>query len=292
MDLTALRDLAVTVAYRMVGSRADAEDLAQEALVRVQAAATREPLRSPEAYTTTVTTRLALDHLRSARVRREAYVGPWLPEPVADGLPGDRLGDPQREAELADSLSFAFLVVLETLGPVERAAFLLHDVFGLSYPELAETLERSEPACRKLVSRARRRVADRRTRHPVDPARHRQVVTRFVGATRTGDLDQLMALLTEDAVLVSDGGAERKAARWPIVGRDRVARFLRKVGPKLLGVAVSVEVTEVNGEPGLLVLRADGHPHLVGTVVTDAPGTRIQAIHWVLNPAKLHAFTR
>lgn len=279
LDLASLRDLAVGVAYRMVGSRTEAEDLAQEALVRVRAAADREVLRSPEAFTTTVTTRLAVDHLRSARIRREAYVGPWLPEPVLD----DPLGDPDRAAELADSLSFAFLVVLERLGPVERAAFLLHDVFSFEYPEIAATLDRSEAACRQIVSRARRRVVDAQPRHTVQEEEHRKILERFMGAAHSGDVDQLVSMLAEDAMLVTDGGPSRKAARYPIMGRSRVARFLRTVGPVALG---TFELVDVNGEPGL-VARRNGHVYLTGTIELDAAG-QVWAIRWVLNPDKLH----
>jgi RNA polymerase sigma-70 factor, ECF subfamily len=288
LDLAALRDLAVGVAYRLVGSRTEAEDLAQEAMVRVQAAAARESLRSPEAFTTTVTTRLAIDHLRLARVRREAYVGPWLPEPVLDDpLLGSSV-DPGDAVEMADSLSFAFLVVLESLGPVERAAFLLHDVFDLGYPDIAATLDRTEATCRQIVARARRRVAEARPRYRVDPEQHRQVLERFLDAAQHGDVDRLASLLSEDAVLVTDGGSARKAARHPVTGRDRVVRFLRKVGPALLGSArseVELEVIELNREPGF-VGSVSSQPHVAGMIEVDGSG-RISVIHWVLNPDKL-----
>jgi len=279
LDLEELRSLAVAVAYRMLGSRTDAEDLAQEAIVRVHAAAGHEELRSPEAFTTTVTTRLAIDHLRSGRSQRERYVGPWLPEPVDD----DPLGDGARASELTDSLSFAFLVVLETLGPVERAAFLLRDVFGFSYGELAEALGRQEPACRQIVARARRRAAEGRARHPVDREEHRGLLERFLAAARAGDLDGLMGMLAPDAVFVSDGGAARRAARHPIRGVDRVARFLRWVGPRSFE-AGDLRLTTLNGEPGfVLVLR--GRVRLAGTVVID--DGLVRTVHWVLNPDKL-----
>jgi RNA polymerase sigma-70 factor (ECF subfamily) len=288
LDLAALREVAVSVAYRMLGSRTDAEDLAHDALLKVQEAARTTTLRSPEAFVVTVTTRLAIDHLRSARVRRETYVGPWLPEPVTSLPPGDgrsdaMRGDGAREAELADSLSFAFLVVLESLGPVERAAFLLRDVFGFGYDELATTLDRNAAACRQLVSRARARVADGRRRLEVDANEHRRLLERFVAAARDGDVDQLVSVLAHDAVITSDGGANLRAARWPIVGQDRVARFLGKIGPRSLGIS-SVDLVELNGELGFAA-SVDGHVTIAGLVeVVDG---RISVIRWVLNPDKL-----
>lgn len=282
LDLAELRSVAVGVAYRMLGSRTEAEDLAQEALERVRVAATTDTLQNPEAYITTVATRLSIDHLRLARVTRETYLGPWLPEPVAD----DPFHDPARAAELADSLSFALLVVLESLHPVERAAFLLHDVFGYGYAHLATTLDRSEAACRQLVSRARRHISDGRHLAEADPAAHRQLLDRFLDAARTGDLDQLVALLADDAVLVSDGGHNRRAARHPITGRDRIARFLRRVGPKVLTVG-PIETLSLNGGSGFVVHTPGGDgPHLAGII--DVDGGHIRAIHWVLNPDKLH----
>lgn len=278
-DLAALRALAVSVAYRMVGSRTEAEDLAQEAMVRVTRALDRGEVRSPEAFTTTVTTRLAIDHLRLARVQREHYVGPWLPEPVAD----DALG-PAAAAELGDSLSLAFLVVLESLGPVERAAFLLREVFGFEYPQVADALGRSEDACRQLVSRAKQRVGAERPRFAVDPDEHRQLLERFVTAARGGDLDALTSFLTADVVLVSDGGPTRKAARKPINGVRRVGRFLAFVGPKVFDDG-EVILTRVNGEPGFQVVR-DGATYLAGTI--EVADGAITAIRWVVNPDKLH----
>lgn len=290
-DLTQLRDRAVAVAYRMVGSRTDAEDIAQTTMLRVAAAidhgAAGEDLRSPEAFTTTVATRLSIDHLRSARVRREQYVGPWLPEPVGgaatDPLDPVSAADPAAAAALGDSLSFAFLVVLESLGPVERAAFLLHDTFGYGYDELAAVLDRSEESCRQLVSRARRRLADRRPRFTVDDVEHRRLLDRFVAAARTGDVDALVGLLAPDAELVSDGGALRKAARHPIVGRDRVVRFVQKIGPRVFRDATAT-VEPVNGELAFVVRRG-GEVTLVGILETAAG--EVVALRWVSNPDKL-----
>jgi RNA polymerase sigma-70 factor (ECF subfamily) len=282
-DLGALRRHAVAVAYRMVGSRTEAEDLAQEALVRAQPRLGEGDVRSPEAFITTITTRLAIDHLRSARVRREAYVGPWLPEPVLGGDDPAAAGDGARAAELADSLSFAFLVVLESLGPVERAAFLLHDVFAFDYGELGDVLDRSEPACRQLVSRARRRVAEGRPRFEVDGDEHAALLDRFLDAARAGDVDGLVRVLADDAVLVSDGGAGRKAARRPVVGVGRVARFVGSLGPRLLALGELRRVT-VNGEPGFVVV-AGGRTVAAGTI--EVGDGRVRAVRWVLNPDKL-----
>lgn len=300
-DLAELRELAVEVAYRMLGSRTEAEDVAQEALERVRGVIDRagvadgavdgrghgdgedeEPVRNPAAYTTTVTTRLAIDHLRSARVRREQYVGPWLPEPIQ----GVSSADPAAAAELGDSLSFAMLVVLESLGPDERAAFLLHDTFGYGYDELATVLDRSPAACRKLVSRARQRIAARRPRVATDRDEHREVLDRFIVAARSGDLDQLVALLAPETVLIADGGASLKSARHPIRGRERVARFLASIGPRLF-VAGEISFEDVNGEVGLVV-REQGEVVLVGAAEVDAG--LISAIRWVRNPDKLRWF--
>jgi RNA polymerase sigma-70 factor, ECF subfamily len=286
--LAALRPLVVGLAYRMTGSVAEAEDIAQEALLRVHDAAAREPLRSPEAFATTVTTRLSIDHLRSARVRREAYVGPWLPEPVP-GDPGGGArgeGDGARAVELAESLSMAFLVVLEALGPVERAAFLLHDVFGYGYAELAGILDKTEPACRQLVTRARRRVEDGRPRFTVDPGEHEALLRSFMAASRQGDLDALLEMLTDDATVLSDGGPNRRAARLPVHGRERAARFLASVLPRVLGHG-ELRITPINGRPGFLVV-VDGGVYLAGALDVTADG-RIRGVHWVSNPDKLHA---
>jgi RNA polymerase sigma-70 factor (ECF subfamily) len=270
VDLVTLRRRAFDAGYRMLGSRSDAEDIAQEALLRI---ADRTP-DDPEAYITTVATRLAIDRLRSAQVRREAYLGPWLPEPLIEPTP-----DP---VELADSLSYGLLVVLETLGPVERAAFLLHDVFGFGYGELAGALDRNEAACRQLVTRARRRVADGRPRLPVDPDEHRALLERFLAAVTDGDVDGLRALLTDDVVLVSDGGDKTRAARHPIVGIDRVARFVAYVTggwrPDLL------QSVSINGEPGF-VLTKDGVTHLAGTI--EIRDGHIARLLWIRNPDKL-----
>ena len=272
-DLAALRQVAFAAGYRMLGTRSEADDIAQEALLRLSDPLARGEVRNAEAFITTVATRLAIDHLRSARVRREQYVGPWLPEPIVVEEPGT----------FADEVSYALLVVLETLGPLERAAFLLREVFGFDYAEIAAALDRSEDACRQLVARARRRVEAGRPRHPVDQATHRRLVERFIAAAGHGEVGALQAMLTEEVELVSDGGPHRKAARHPIRGRDRVVRFVCSVVPRLLQRG-DLSIVTVNGEPGFRVF-IEGGVWLVGTVTVN--GGRIAAIRWVLNPDKL-----
>jgi RNA polymerase sigma-70 factor (ECF subfamily) len=280
MNASPARERLVSIAYRMVGSRSEAEDLVQETLLRVHLAGEREHIESVDAYATTVLTRLAIDHLRSARVRRETYVGPWLPEPIDV----DPARDAASAAETADSLSFAFLVVLESLAPAERAALLLHDVFNYDYPTIATILDRSEAACRQLVSRARGHVVDRRPRFDVDPSHHAQLVERFLRAARSGDLDGLVDILSEDAVLVSDGGGAKKVARFPVVGRDRVARFLHHIMRRLV-VNTELVATTVNGLPGFANVDRSGVTRDVGTFeVVDG---RIVAVRIVVNPEKL-----
>lgn len=268
------------IAYRMTGSHSDAEDVVQEAMLRAHRAGLDE-VESPAAYLTTITTRLAIDHLRSSRVRRETYVGPWLPEPIA----ADPAPDAAARAVLDDTISMAFLVALEMLSPDERAVLVLHDVFAYAHAEIAGMLERSEASCRQLLRRARRRLEDGRPRIVVDLRQRDELVRRFVAACDGGDLAAFLAMLTDDAVLVSDGGAHVKAARHPIRGADRVARFLAYVMSR---AAVSRRVTPVtlNGGPAALVRNGDGG--LVGALFLEpGAGGRAATIHWVRNPDKL-----
>ena len=269
-----LRRLAVDVGYRMLGTHADAEDIAQEALARVLDPIERGDIDNPEAYTTTVATRLALDELKSARRRRECYVGPWLPEPRVD-LSTDPV-------EVADDVSYALLVVMDSLSPLERAAFLLREAFGFGYDSIGEAIDRTPAASRQLVSRARRHVRARQPQTRPDPEVHRALVEQFLLAATGGDIDQLIGVLATDVELVNDGGPRRKAARYPIRGRTRVARYLANVFPRLLDRR-SVSLATVNGDLGFAI-REGGRVHMVG-VIDGSP--RIRRISWVLNPDKL-----
>jgi RNA polymerase sigma-70 factor (ECF subfamily) len=266
------------VAYRMLGTVTDAEDVLQEAYLRWQAA-DRADVESPAAYLTTVVTRLCLDVLKSARVQRETYVGPWLPEPLLT----ETAPDPAETAELADSLSMAFLVLLESLSPLERAAFLLREVFGYEYADVAAVLERDEAACRQLVSRARRHVESRRPRFPASRADGERLTTEFLVACGTGDVGRLMQLLASDVVLHSDGGGLVTAARRPVFGADDVARFM-------IGIAknpppdVTVRLTLVNGDPGAVVLSAGSVVFVLGL---EIEGEKVTGVNIVRNPEKL-----
>jgi RNA polymerase sigma-70 factor, ECF subfamily len=275
-----LRPLLFSIAYRMVGSVAEAEDLVQEAFVRFHQHG--DDVDDPKAFLTTVVTRLAIDHLRSARVRREAYVGPWLPEPLL----ADDSADPAAHAEMADSLSLAFLVLLEQLSPLERAAFLLREVFGYPYAQVAETLDRSQDSCRQLVARARRHLDAERPRYEVDAARHEELTDRFLEACLTGDVDGLAELLAADVVLVTDGGGQVRAVRKPVVGRDKVGRVMITITQpdRRAGVA-AIRPVLVNGRPGRVAVDADGAP--VGVIEIDVAGGLVRAIRMVVNPEKL-----
>ncbi|MGE3267944.1 MAG: RNA polymerase sigma-70 factor [Chloroflexota bacterium] len=269
------------VAYRMLGSVADAEDVVQETFLRWQEVVSAQTaVESPSAYLTTMVSRRCLDELRSARRRREEYVGTWLPEPLL----ADEHLDPARSTELADSISTAFLVVLEALSPGERAAFLLHDVFGYEYSELARILGRGEPACRQLVARARKRVAERRPRFEVSREEHSRLLQEFVQAASAGNLDGLVGLLAENAVLRADGGGIVTAARNPILGADRVARWVLGVQERA-PAGLRSEIARVNGLPGIVMYLEDA---LYGTISLDVQAGRIQGIYVQVNPQKLH----
>jgi RNA polymerase sigma-70 factor (ECF subfamily) len=265
------------VAYRMLGSVAEAEDVVQDTWLRWQATA-GDDVRSPRSYLTTVATRLAIDRLRSAQRRREEYVGPWLPEPLVTD------DDPATTAELADSLSMAFLLVLERLNPVERAVLLLHDVFGYDYDEVAGIVERTPTNCRQIASRARAHLTSERPVRPRPSQEEEQrLAFAFAAAAGAGDLGALEGLLAEDAVLWSDGGAARRAARRPVVGRDRVARFVANVAQRV-PVDGTFEYLHLNGEPAVIMRTADG-PYM--TMAVELVDGAISAIHVVNNPEKL-----
>jgi RNA polymerase sigma-70 factor (ECF subfamily) len=268
------------IAYRMLGSRTDAEDVLQDAYLRWHRGAS-EDLRSPEAWLVTAVTRLCIDRLRAARTEREHYVGPWLPEPLI----GETAPAADARAELSSSLSIAFLVVLEQLEPDERAAFLLHEVFDTGYAEIAEILGKSVAACRQIVSRARKRVRGRRPRAQVSDAARRSVLERFAEAIQAQDKAALLALIADKASWTSDGGGRARAARKVIRGRERVVRFVLGVLGRHAG-QFAFEMTSVNGEPAL-VMRAAGTLFSVITVRTD--GLRILDVYTVLNPSKLAA---
>lgn len=270
------------VAYRMVGSVTEADDLLQEAFVRLQRTGLGD-LRDPGAWLTTVVGRLCLNHLDSARVRRERYVGPWLPEPVH--VAADQLD----EIELAESVAAAFLVVLESLSPSERVAFVLHDVFGHSYADVAAILHRDEVACRQLVSRARRAVEARRPRFTHDATQRRLAAERFLAACDGRDLADLLEVLAPDVALRSDGGGVVGSARRTIVGADRVARFLLGV----LGRRAGTEdrLGAVHGAPGMALRRVDGTLSGVISLGVDGDG-RVADVSVVVNPDKLRHFDR
>lgn len=275
---TEYRPLLFSIAYRMLGSATDAEDIVQDTFLRWQRA-TAEEVAAPKAYLSAVATRLCIDHLRSAAVRRTAYVGPNLPEPL---LTADRPGLADT-VELAESLSLAFLVLLETLSPVERAAFLLRDTFGYEYAEIARIVGKGEANCRQMVRRARLHLAERRPRFPVRPEQRERLTREFLRTCTSGDLDGLVALLAEDITLWSDGGGKVLAARKPVRGADKVARFLLGLVAKAPGV-LTVRQTEVNGQPGFIT-ALDGQ--LANVLTLDIAGDRIRGIHIVVNPDKL-----
>ena len=265
------------LAYRMVGGLADAEDIVAEAWAR-WCAADHGALESPEAWLTTVTSRLAIDWLRSARHQREGYVGPWLPEPVVSSA------GPEERAELADSLTLGFLTLLDRLDPVERAVFLMADVFAVPYADIAAAVDKSPAACRQIASRARRRI-----RHPHAPPRpgDRRLVDELLVALWMGDMDAILARLAPDVVCVTDGGATRRAARRPVVGAARVARFLMNLSRRY-GDRLVVEPATVNAEPGI-VGRIDGEVDFVAAF--EVYEECVRSVHLVRNPDKLRLVT-
>ena len=281
--LDGLRPVAFGIAYRMLGSVSEAEDVVQEALLRVhQALEAGEELVSPRAYVATVTSRLAINAFRSARVRRERYVGEWLPEPIIT----DGRDDPARHAETADSLSLAMLVLLETLSPEQRAVLLLHDVFGYGYPEIAGIVGKSEDNVRQLASRARRHVEQRRPRFRTSREERDELTRRFFAAALQGDLAGLEALLAHDVELTGDGGGKVPALARSVRGRSRVARTIInwvRISARMPGV--SYRPVEVNGGPGALYL--DAEERLIGVIALDIADGQITSISSVVNPDKL-----
>ncbi|MGH4035035.1 RNA polymerase sigma-70 factor [Actinomycetota bacterium Odt1-20B] len=271
------------VAYRMLGRVADAEDVVQEAWLR-WSAADREQVREPRAYLVRVTTRLAIDRLRHVQSRRESYVGPWLPEPLVTDF-DQTVPDTAERAVLADSVSLAVLVVLESLSPLERAVFVLREAFGFPFAEIAQTLDRSEAAVRQLAGRARKHVDERRPRYEVDPAQRRDLTERFLAAAVEGDLTGLLSLLAPDVHLVGDSGGKAKAPLRVIESADKVGRFI--AGATAKGLAdgeIEARFVEFNGAESVLLL-VDGKPDAV--LQLDVADGRIQRVYIVRNPDKL-----
>jgi len=278
-----LRPASFAIAYRMLGSVTEAEDVVQETLLRVhRALEDGEWLESPRAFVATVTTRLAIDELRSARARRERYIGEWLPEPILT----DSNHDPARQAEMADSLSMAMLVLLESLSPEQRAVLLLRDVFDYRYDEIAGIVGKSEDNVRQLAARARRHVEQRRPRFETSRKQREQLAHRFFAAAKDGDLAGLEALLAHDVVLTCDGGGKVPALARSLHGRNRVARTLLnwvKLGARIPGA--SIRPAEVNGAPGALLL--DGHDRLIAVWALEIAEDQIQSVSSIVNPDKL-----
>jgi RNA polymerase sigma-70 factor (ECF subfamily) len=278
-----LRPLMFSIAYRMVGTASDAEDIVQEAFLRFHRETEKGTvIESPKAYLSAIATRLAIDHLRSARVRRERYVGTWLPEPVLTD-PGS---DAAQHAETADSLSMAFLVLLESLNPVERAVFLLREVFDYDYDEIARVVGKNEENCRQIAVRARRQVDAKRPRFEASRKRREELAGRFFEAVRNGDEAGLLELLSADVVVYADGGGRAPAFPRPVHGRDRAARvFLgRTARGEMLGV-VATRTATINGQPGALFLDRDGG--VVAVVTVDIADDLVQSVRAISNPDKL-----
>ena len=274
-----LRPLLFSISYRVLGSVAEAEDAVQETWLRYESTPTRPT--SARAFLSAVVTRISIDVLRSARVRREEYVGQWLPEPLLT----DPYEDPARSAELADSVSMAALMLLERLSPLERAVFVLRDVFAFDYPDIATAVGRSEAACRQLAVRARRHMELGRPRFDADRREREELALRFFEAIRHGDVDGVRVLLAADVQLIGDGGGKAPAFARSVIGADRVARVLAANFPLLADVEASLARRELNGQPGAILRDRDGN--VAGTMTLDVLGGRIQTIRAVVNPDKL-----
>ncbi len=274
-----LRPLLFSIAYRILGSVAEAEDAVQETWLRYQASPTQPT--SARAFLSAVVTRISIDVLRSARVRREEYAGPWLPEPLLT----DPYEDPERSAELADSVSMAALLLLERLSPLERAVFVLREVFGFGFPEVASAVGRSEAACRQLAVRARRHMDAGRPRFEADRREREKLAARFFGALREGNVESLRELLAADVQLVGDGGGKAPQLARSIIGAGKVARVLASIFPWLVSIEVTLEPREVNGQPGAIFRDRDGK--VLYTLALDMLDGRIQTIRSVSNPDKL-----
>ncbi len=283
-----LRPLMFSIAYRMLGTVTEAEDIVQEAFLRYhRAIAASGTPDSPKAYLSAITTRLCIDQLRSARVRRESYVGEWLPEPLLTGpaplsLPA---ADPAAMAEQSDSLSMAFLLLLERLSPVERAVFLLHDIFSYGYDETADIVGRSPATCRQLAHRARQHVEDNKPRFETSAARRDELAARFFDAVTDGDLDGLVSMLADDVTISGDSGGVPPAWKHPVAGRTRVGRLLVGLGAQLRDVRGLIELAQVNSQPGALVRAPDGT--LINVFVLEIADGQVRRIRSVIHREKL-----
>jgi RNA polymerase sigma-70 factor, ECF subfamily len=273
------RGLLFSIAYRMLGSRSDAEDMLQETFIRWQHASEAE-IRDPRAFLVTVITRLCINQLQSARVKREQYFGQWLPEPLLTKAAAES----PAISEIVGSLSMAFLMLLERLTPIERAVFLLREVFDYDYAEVAEILRQSEVNCRKILSRAKQHVTEDRPRFDVSPHEQQTLLQHFLEATSHGDMQGLLALLSKDVVLYTDGGGKATAVPNPVYGAEHVARFFMEAPKKLMPKDAVRRFTEINGQPGVVVYD---HGQVFGVLTMDIAGGRIRNIYIVRNPDKL-----
>jgi RNA polymerase sigma-70 factor, ECF subfamily len=277
------RPLLFSIAYRMLGSAMEAEDMVQEAYLRYRDTPP-ETIRATKAFLCAIVTRLCLDTLKSAREKRERYVGPWLPAPLlTDESAFSDYGAPDDRQEAYESISMAFLVLLESLTPVERAVFLLREVFDYDYPEIAAVIGKEEAACRQLLHRARQRVSERRPRFSSSQEEHRQILERFIQATVAGDVDGLMSLLAEDVVSYSDGGGKAQSAARPVQGRDHVARYFVGISRKMLP-GVTGDIAEVNGLPALIMWLNGQALSVLSLEIRDG---QISKVLMVVNPEKL-----
>ena len=277
-----LRPLMFSIAYRMLGSAAEAEDVVQEAFLRYHRANEEgEQIESPRAWLSAVTTRLSIDELRSARARRETYVGTWLPEPlITESAP-----DAAAHAETADSLSLAFLVVLESLSPVERAVFLLHEVFAYGYDEIAETIGKTPENTRQIAVRARRHLDERKPRFEADRRRREEIARKFFAAAEEGDTEAFVGMLAADVALYGDGGGKAPAIRRPVYGRDRVGKALLGWWKQGRRVRVRFEYAEVSGQPG--AVSRDDEGRILSVLSVDIADGQVQAVRSIVNPEKL-----
>jgi RNA polymerase sigma-70 factor, ECF subfamily len=277
------RPLLFAIAYRMLGTVTDAEDMVQEAFLRWQQTA-EATVKSAKSYLSTIITRLCIDHLRSARVQREQYVGPWLPEPIVT----EQTNDPAAQVELADSISIAFLVVLECLSPIERAVFLLREIFEYDYNEIAQMVGKSPANCRQILKRSRQHIATQRPRFPVSPQQQEKITAKFLEASDQGNLQGLLVLLAEDVTFWSDGGGQVPALLKPLHGAMKVAQFLLAIRSKWLSTSV-VHVIEVNGQPAIIYRINEDIHSLMTFEIADGC---IQSIYSVRNPEKLKRISK